>query len=68
MGDNAEYLIRRMAMVLDGSLDALDSAAASEKRREAGKALRQITAQQRAKVARELIAEAEAFLTGGAAQ
>lgn len=59
---DAHELIRRLAMVLDGALDALDREAAAEKRREAGKPMRQITAQQRAEVARELIAEAGQFL------
>ena len=61
MADENE-LIRRMAMVLDGALELLDAAAAAERRREAGKPMRCITMQQRAEVARELIAEAEAHL------
>ncbi|AXC50035.1 hypothetical protein DRW48_10335 [Paracoccus suum] len=59
-----DELIRRMAMMLDCCTDHLDKAAAAEKRREAGKAMRQITEQQRAEAARELIAEAELFLSG----
>ena len=58
----ARELIRRMAMLLDASLPALEAAAAREKRREAGKRLRQITEQQRLNAAIEMVAEAEAYL------
>jgi hypothetical protein len=64
MKQSPEELIRRLAMVLDGSLDLLDRAAEAERRREAGKRMRQITMQQRAEVARELLAEADAYLAG----
>ena len=67
MTDDDEHLIRRMAMLLDGCLDLLDEAAYREERRERGKPLRQITMQQRAKAARELVAEAEARLGEDAA-
>jgi hypothetical protein len=67
MKQSPEELIRRLAMVLDGSLDLLDRAAEAERRREAGKRMRQITMQQRAEVARELLAEADAYLAAGGA-
>lgn len=57
-------LIRRMAMLLDAALPALKAAADRERRREAGKRLRQITEQQRVEAVDEVIAEAEAFLAG----
>lgn len=55
-------LIRRLAMMLDGALVLMDKEAAAEKRREAGKTLRQITAQERAKHARKLLDEAASAL------
>lgn len=55
-------LIRRLAMMLDGCLDLLDAAAARERRREEGKTLRQITMQDRAETARELLDEADKAL------
>jgi hypothetical protein len=67
MKQSPEELIRRLAMVLDGTLDLLDRAAEAERRREAGKRMRQITMQQRAEVARELLAEADAYLAAGGA-
>jgi hypothetical protein len=67
MKQSPEELIRRLAMVLDGTLDLLDRAAEAERRREAGKRMRQITMQQRAEVARELLAEAGAYLAAGGA-
>ncbi len=66
MTEDTKYLITRLAMMLDGCLDLLDAAAKAEARREAGKPLRQITQQQRAKHARKLLAEAEAFLEAAA--
>lgn len=58
-------LVRRLAMLLDGCLELLDEAAERERRREEGKAMRQITMQQRAETARGLIREAEEALEGG---
>lgn len=55
-------LIRRLTALLDGAQGALNAAAAAEARREAGKPLRQITAQERAERARMLVAEATDFL------
>lgn len=52
-----EYDLSRMVFLLDASIEALDAAAAAEKRREDGKTLRQITKQERAKTARALVAE-----------
>lgn len=46
----------RTLLLLDAALPALDAAAEREKRREAGKRMRQITEQQRAKMAREHVA------------
>ena len=51
------YDFERMIMLLDAADDALIAAANLEKRREAGKSLRQITAQERAKGTRETVAE-----------
>lgn len=51
------YDLERLVLLLDASIEALDAAAAAEKRREAGKVLRQITAQERAKTARKLVRE-----------
>jgi hypothetical protein len=55
-------LISRLAMMLDGCGGHLDREAADEKRREAGKALRKITAQERAKNAANLVQEAFDYL------
>lgn len=57
-------MIRRLTMLLDAALPLLDAEAARERRREAGKRMRQITCQQRAKAAREMIAAAEERLEG----
>jgi hypothetical protein len=46
----------RTLLLLDAALPALDAAAEREKRREAGKRMRQITEQQRAEMAREHVA------------
>lgn len=46
----------RTLLLLDAALPALDAAAEREKRREAGKRLRQITEQQRAEMAHEHVA------------
>lgn len=51
------YDLQRMVMLLDAADDALTAAANAEKRREAGKPLRQITAQDRAEATRKLVAE-----------
>lgn len=56
-------LIRRLAMMLNDCLDLLDAAAERERRREEGKRRREITMQQRARAARDLIAEAEKELS-----
>lgn len=47
--------MHRALLLLDASIDALDAAAAREKKREAGKSLRQITEQQRAETVREFV-------------
>ncbi len=49
--------LHRMVLLLDASLDALDRAAAAEKRREAGKPMRETTEQGRAATVREFVAE-----------
>lgn len=59
MTDIDEYDFTRAVMLLDAALDALDAAAEREKRREAGKSLRSITEQERAKTAREFLAEVD---------
>ena len=64
MDEDTRTLIRRLAMLLDCCQDDLDRKAAAEKRREAGKALRSVTAQQRAEAAREIIREADALVGG----
>jgi len=46
----------RTLLLLDAALPALDAAAEREKRREAGKRMRQITEQQRAEMTREHVA------------
>jgi len=51
------YDLQRMIMLLDAAEDALDKAAAAEKKREAGKFLRSITAQDRAIATRKFVAE-----------
>ena len=64
MDEDTKYLIRRLAMLLDACQDDLDRKAEAEKRRETGKPLRQITAQQRAEAARKLVAEAAKAVGG----
>ena len=44
--------LERSILLLDAALDALDAAAAREKRREQGKAMKEITEQKRAEVTR----------------
>ena len=51
------YDLTRMIFLLDASIDALDAAAAREKRRESGKFMRQITEQERAKTVRSFVPE-----------
>jgi len=51
------YDLERMIMLLDAADEALTAAANLEKRREADKPMRQITAQDRAKGTRETVAE-----------
>ena len=51
------YDLSRMVFLLDASIEALDAAAALEKRREAGKTMRQITQQERAKTVRGFVPE-----------
>lgn len=52
-----QHDFERAILLLDASLDALDAAASLEARREAGKPMRQITEQQRAKHAREFVCD-----------
>lgn len=52
--------IRQLTLILDAALPLLDRAAANEFRRESGRALRQVTAQDRAKRARKLIEDVTA--------
>lgn len=58
MDSATRELLTRLTLLLDGALPLLDREAAAEARREAGKTLRQITARERAKAAREVLAEA----------
>lgn len=58
-------LILRLANLLEAALPYLDRAAQVERNREAGKAMRSVTAQNRAKAAREAVKEAFAVLEGG---
>lgn len=60
---DAHELIRRLALLLDGCTELLEKEAAKEKRREEGKALRQITMQQRVKAVRDVLDEADEFLS-----
>ncbi len=53
-----DALLSRMTILLEASLPLLDRAAAAEARREAGKPLRQTTAQHRAAAAHRTVAEA----------
>ena len=52
-----DYDMHRMIMLLDAADDALTAAANAEHHRESGKYIRQITAQDRAKATRLLVAE-----------
>jgi len=52
-----DYDMHRMIMLLDAADDALTAAASLEKRKEEGKKLRQITAQDRAVVTRLWVAQ-----------
>ena len=52
-----DYDMHRMIMLLDAADDALTAAANAEHRRESGKSIRQITAQDRAKVTRQMVTE-----------
>jgi hypothetical protein len=58
MTNDEKHLMTRLAFMLDASIEALDAEAKREAKREAGKSLRQITAQERAKAAVELVEEA----------
>ena len=51
-------LTLRLANLLEGALPAMEKEAAAERRREAGKPLRNITSQQRLEAARRAVAEA----------
>ena len=51
------YDLQRMILLLDAAEDALDKAALAEKKRERGKSLRQVTAQDRAIATRKFVAE-----------
>ena len=48
--------LHRMILLLDAARDALERAAVAEKKREQGKPMRQVTAQQRAAVTRQEVA------------
>ena len=52
-----KYDIHRMILMLDAADDALTAAAKIEKRQQQNKSIRQITAQERAKATRLLVAE-----------
>lgn len=55
-------LICRLTTLLDAAQPLLDRAAAAEKKAEAGKAMRQITAQERAKAAIAVVHEAQQWI------
>lgn len=59
---NEKEMMRRLAVMLDACDEALEVAAKAEARREAGKAMRQVTAKLRHERARKLVAEAFAML------
>ena len=64
MDSATRELLTRLTTLLDCALPLFDREASAEKRRErAGKALRQITAQERAKAVRDALAEATKVLT-----
>ena len=50
-------IVTRLVLLLDAAIPALEKAANAERRREAGKHMRQITEQNRAEYARELVDE-----------
>ena len=52
-----KYDMHRMILLLDAADDALTAAAKIEKRQQQNKSIRQITAQERAKATRLLVAE-----------
>ena len=52
-----KYDMHRMILLLDAADDALTAAAKIEKRQQQSKSMRQITAQERAKATRLLVAE-----------
>ena len=52
-----KYDMHRMILLLDAADDALTAAAKIEKRQQQNKSMRQITAQERAKATRLLVAE-----------
>jgi len=55
-------LIRRLSFALDAALPHLERAAERERREQAGNALRNVTKQQRAEMAKTAVAEAFALL------
>jgi len=57
-----EELFRRLAVCLDACLPHLDRQAAAERCAEEGKSMREITHQQRARVARAAVTEAGRLL------
>lgn len=64
MDSATRELLIRLTLLLDAALPLLDKEAATEARREAaGKAPREITAQERAKAVRETLVEATKVLT-----
>ena len=58
-----QYLMQRVVWLLEESMVYFERKAADERRREEGKSLRQITAQERLKGARETLAEVRATLS-----
>lgn len=62
MDSATRHLIIRLTLLLDGALPLLDKAAKAEARREAGKTIRHISAQEHAKAVRYLLDEARKAL------
>jgi len=58
MTDKQMELVTRLVLLLDAALPLFDADARREEARERGKILRQITARERAKAARETVAKA----------
>jgi len=66
MTSDEREMMRRLTVALDGCLPMLEVEAAKEKRREAGKTMRQTTMQMRHQHIRKLVDDAVSMLEGAA--